>query len=628
MPQSLLDSAGTLLVVVLLISATLPVGGAAASQQDLREKPDDLEAVHDGMDGNGTASDPYEVSNLHELQAVTVDLDAHYVLVNDIDARPTQRWDDEAGFEPIGDRDFGSFPMSNETKSSLGFQGEFDGNGHEIRGLWIDREHSDVGLFAEIGPGGTVENLTIRQARVDGGARIGVVAGLAVQGEIRNVAVLESTVNKWHYQGGIVGVAYDNTHLENVTFRGETGSMGYGIGGIVGWLSDDSSIHRCQVDVQMDGVVGQDIGIVTHDPFEYTYGTGGVVGVISQSTVSQCAVEADIDAPEQTYVGGLVGAIPHGDEDSGWYDYSDMVPGHRGGGVVLRTSYVQGDIEAAEVTGGWIGFVTTSFDENTVETGYTAASVKGGADTNPIFGLAEGTRSWGGSTNGPVEVYYEGGEQAGYEDLAREKHQMQGAGAEENLPGLDFNNTWETTTAPWPSYPRFTWEEPTGDSAADLSWRLFNLAKLAGEYLTFTAAVGGLIGMVISRRPAVQRRSRGLLVGAVVGLTTITLIGSIFQAITWALTGGWIAQGSAMLPPLLEGRGVYSQVLPVVSMLSQISAVIGAAGVSIGSGLWAVSHERGDLSASSRRAIGAGLVLMVASVGGRLLSVASFIVLG
>lgn len=633
MVDSLATRTVSVVLVVLLVFAPLwSVSGAATSSAEFAEQPTDLAAVHDGMSGSGTEADPYEVSNLHELQAVTVDVDAHYVLVEDIDARPTRRWANGAGFTPIGTGGFGEFPMSDSERSALGFQGHFDGNGHEIRGLWINRDRSDIGLFGAIGPGGTVEQLSVRGAEIDRGARNGVVAGLVVSGEIRNVSVTESTLNRWHYQGGIAGVVIDNSRLENVSFHGQTPARGLGIGGIVGWLSDRSEVYRCQVDVEMEGDNGPSLGVGPA-------GTGGVVGVISHSTVSQCGASVDIDAPSQNRVGGLVGVAPNPDTDAGWWDRNGLVPGHEGG-VWIRKSYVQGPVVGEDYVGGMIGFATTvSENPAQLEKGYVASEVTatdpsddsfGGKFVGPIYGGENAA----GDDFTPVDAYYDRDrypfEYTDPENVSGEGGlrggEMQGTTATKHMDGFNFTTTWSTVTTP-PSYPVFH-REAQSDSPIDLSWRLFDLAKLTGEYLAFVAGASGLIGLTLSKRPPIQRRSKGLLVGSAVGLLTIALVGGIFEAISWMLTDGGVPQrGVEMFPPILRSRDIFYRALPIVSVLSQVSAIIGAAGVSLGAGLWAISGQS-SIGRSSKRSIWGGITLMIASVGGRLLSVVPFIVFG
>ena len=98
--------------------------------------------------GSGTAEDPYQITNVYQLQEMN---DEHpegacYVLMNDIDASETRNWnlydnDDNPdtpeiakGFEPISFR--------NEEK--------FDGKYNVIKNLYIYRTNESVGLFSHI----------------------------------------------------------------------------------------------------------------------------------------------------------------------------------------------------------------------------------------------------------------------------------------------------------------------------------------------------------------------------------------------------------------------------------------------------------------------------------------------
>ena len=44
--------------------------------------------------GEGTAEDPYQIYDVNELQNMIFDLNAHYILINDVDASSTSNWND------------------------------------------------------------------------------------------------------------------------------------------------------------------------------------------------------------------------------------------------------------------------------------------------------------------------------------------------------------------------------------------------------------------------------------------------------------------------------------------------------------------------------------------------------
>src|SRR5690606_22748685 len=116
----------------------VPEKNEAGGVRPYYEKPGDGKTYIyvDGFSGgSGTQEDPYLIHDVYELQAMKDNLNAHYALAKDIDASATVNWNDGAGFEPIG-------------TSSSPFRGSFDGRGHKITGLYINREStSNVGLF-------------------------------------------------------------------------------------------------------------------------------------------------------------------------------------------------------------------------------------------------------------------------------------------------------------------------------------------------------------------------------------------------------------------------------------------------------------------------------------------------
>ncbi|MHC4159973.1 MAG: hypothetical protein ACYSSO_12935 [Planctomycetota bacterium] len=149
-----------------------------------------------GMEGSGIETDPYIVTNVTELQNIRNDLDAYYMLANDIDACDTQNWNAGEGFEPIG----------NDVSS---FTGSFDGQGHIITGLYINRPSSScVGLFGYITGGAEIQNVGLRDVDVTGlggtGALVGVSHGSTVF-RAWSSGVVRGTSDGQRTLGGLVG---------------------------------------------------------------------------------------------------------------------------------------------------------------------------------------------------------------------------------------------------------------------------------------------------------------------------------------------------------------------------------------------------------------------------------------
>ncbi|CCQ34875.1 GLUG motif domain protein [Halorhabdus tiamatea SARL4B] len=230
----------------------------------------------------------YEISNVDQLQCIPQNgLDEDYKLVDDIDATGTKYWNNGKGFEPIGD----------QSRGGAEFEGDFDGQGHKIENLYIDRPNENfVGLFAVVhdfdaasyvGSGSTIENLRLEGVDIHGQQVTGGVAG-ATGGIIENTRVEGRVEAEYQEVGGIVGSTH-NADLDNrlvvdgeviggipagavngvshpwndrnLGIGGIVGSTGYNtevstvysladvkgafsVGGIVGWTSDYASDNR------------------------------------------------------------------------------------------------------------------------------------------------------------------------------------------------------------------------------------------------------------------------------------------------------------------------------------------------------------------------------------------------
>jgi len=102
------------------------------------------------MTGSGTESDPYVIYNQTDLQNIANDLDAYYVLGNDITC--------SGHFIPIGYR---SYPFS------YPFSGVLDGREHIIRNLYIDTANSDgYSAFFGAAENATIKNIIFKNSYV------------------------------------------------------------------------------------------------------------------------------------------------------------------------------------------------------------------------------------------------------------------------------------------------------------------------------------------------------------------------------------------------------------------------------------------------------------------------------
>ena len=148
--------------------------------------------------GDAETEETTEIEDWHDLDAVRENPDGEYVLVTDIDSTTNgyeeHVGDPEAGWDPIGDLD---------PDDAVEFTGTFDGNGHEIADLSIDRpDENNVGLFGI--NEGRIKDVTLTNAAVTGNNRVGVLVGHSYGGEIK-VSSAEGAVTGTFHVGGLVG---------------------------------------------------------------------------------------------------------------------------------------------------------------------------------------------------------------------------------------------------------------------------------------------------------------------------------------------------------------------------------------------------------------------------------------
>ncbi len=120
------------------------------------------------------ATHTYTVYNTNGLlawsEAARNDLSLNCTLAADI-TLPEVTGADPSNWTPVGYYDYDSDVF-------IGYTGTFDGGGHAIMGLTVDLPSQEyVGLFGVVGEEGTVKNLTLAGAKINGNWYVGGVAG-------------------------------------------------------------------------------------------------------------------------------------------------------------------------------------------------------------------------------------------------------------------------------------------------------------------------------------------------------------------------------------------------------------------------------------------------------------------
>lgn len=185
----------------------------------------------------GTQANPLQISNWQELYWLSQSpdhWDKLYIQTADIDLNDGEirNWDDYRGWTPIGN-------------ILGGFSGGYDGQGHVIRNLYMNRNvqiEQASGLFGMV--------------VYDGGA-------YGVYGRIANLIVEDAEISiDGSYVGGVVGRLFTDAIIENVAFSGSVTSLRTGgtnpiiVGGIVG-ISENGLIRESRADAQINSGSGE-----------------------------------------------------------------------------------------------------------------------------------------------------------------------------------------------------------------------------------------------------------------------------------------------------------------------------------------------------------------------------------
>lgn len=189
--------------------------------------------------GAGTEADPYQLTSWEDVELISAEPEAHYLLVEDLELEGTPR-------------------AQIACEVPEGFTGTFDGDGHEISGF-AGYPEVGGGLFAE--NAGTIRDLAVTGAEItdgprvagiladinsgtierswtsgaiSGSARVGGIAGNST-GVIRDSYSLADVTSAATEAGGIAGVGVAGSSTERVYAAGTVTASTNNAGGVVGY---------------------------------------------------------------------------------------------------------------------------------------------------------------------------------------------------------------------------------------------------------------------------------------------------------------------------------------------------------------------------------------------------------
>ena len=378
------------------------------------ENPWDGSTKESFADGNGTENQPYLISNAAELvyfaklvnegntfEGKYVELTAN-INLNNIE------------FTPIG---MGNSTVSDEsqwTSSTVYFNGTFDGKGHIISNVNINKpEVRGVGLFGVTYDKAVIKNVEIFSGNIYGRAAVAGIVGYN-KAEISNcinranvTAVDSETIgNSGQLAGGIAGASYAGNIINCKNYGNVLGeddvalrSRGKNVGGIVGAITSEKAITIANC---------------------YNYGNiatnyqqvGGIVGSIeaaegSIAKVENCENKGKVAAikPKKEftenvalgYAGGIVGWTCESRveivncKNSGAVS-TTTIAGGISGVLDINAKIINctnsGTISGEKYIGGMAGVIENGYVEKSINYGNVSASSQ---QAGGISGVCQGT---------------------------------------------------------------------------------------------------------------------------------------------------------------------------------------------------------------------------------------------
>jgi len=221
--------------------------------------------------GDGSPDNPYQIANLANLRWLSENADEwvtgiYFIQTADIDASETQYWNDGVGFSPIGNSD---------TK----FEGNYNGSGHTISGLFINRpDESYIGLFGYTS-GSEIKNLGISDVNITCNESSGSLVGYNSSSSIIKCYSKGNISGKGSFVGGLVG-SNSNSTISGSYSTGNVTSESFTIGGLIGYNSNFSNIEYCFSSCNVTGrsTIGGLIGSNNSSTVNNSYSFGNATG--------------------------------------------------------------------------------------------------------------------------------------------------------------------------------------------------------------------------------------------------------------------------------------------------------------------------------------------------------------
>ncbi|AHF02361.1 hypothetical protein THIAE_08465 [Thiomicrospira aerophila AL3] len=222
------------------------------------------------------------------------------------------------------------------------------------------------------GLGNTISNLTVNKTAGEGAGLFGSVDNA----QISNIHLINIDVIGVNRVGGLVGAAFNNTSIQNVSTDGQVNgtldSTYTQVGGVVGYLHNSTITQSySQASVEgphgsLGGLVGYATGAASSITNSYSTGSvtstnnqpfvGGLIGGIAGTTVSNTYATGLVANTNATNVGGLVGGFNGGTNiiNNSYWDKESTGKDVSAGGTVMSSAEMKLDSTFSSWSGAGI----------------------------------------------------------------------------------------------------------------------------------------------------------------------------------------------------------------------------------------------------------------------------------
>jgi len=289
--------------------------------------------------GSGTDADPWRIYYTSQMDLLAERVNSgttfagqFFRVCADLIYDSTDLYIDGGNYVPVG------------TTKGKSFMGSFDGDGHTISGIRINKPDDMLGIFASV-ENGEVKNITLSDSHIFGSYYIAGIVGIAIDNTLVTNCHVDSSViigvlsteNQRLYHGGIVG-AMTNCTITGCSSAARILDGGYkncsGFGGIVGRGRGTGIVKDClftgtientdsDKNTLFGGIVGSRNGDIEFSNNYYillpegtlasSSGCGGNPNsAATDLTDNDGAVEAQVSNEKPEEIGAQTAAYPHG----------------------------------------------------------------------------------------------------------------------------------------------------------------------------------------------------------------------------------------------------------------------------------------------------------------------------